>query len=453
MSDAPPLGLFDGVLARGRAREATSDQAWLDAMLDFEVALARASARAGLFPAADAEAIATARRAARFDIPALARAAADIGNPAEPLVRALTSAVPGKAAGHVHRGATSQDVVDTAAMLVAHRALAPLLEDLRASADAAAGLAAAHRATLMAGRTLLQQALPITFGLKAAGWLAGLDDATARLEDVRRSRLAVQLGGAAGTLASLGSSGPEVLAYLAEELGLPAPMVPWHTARARVAELGSALGGAAGAIGKPARDVTLLAQTEIAEVREKGPSRGGSSTLPHKHNPIAAVSAVACAERAPGLVSTLLGSMIQEHERAAGAWHAEWRPFTDLIVTVGSAAAWLCESLAHLEVDERRMRQNLDLTGGLLLAERVTTALAPAMGRVKAHDLMMAVVNAARASGRSFAEELGAEPEVRPHLSTQQIAALLDPAGYLGSAELFVERALQAHTDRRRGPA
>jgi 3-carboxy-cis,cis-muconate cycloisomerase len=441
------------VLARGLAREATSDQAWLDAMLDFEVALARASARAGLFPADDAEAIATARRAARFDIPALARAAADIGNPAEPLVRALTSAVPGKAAGHVHRGATSQDVVDTAAMLVAHRALAPLLEDLRASADAAAGLAAAHRATLMAGRTLLQQALPITFGLKAAGWLAGLDDATARLEDVRRSRLAVQLGGAAGTLASLGSSGPEVLAYLAEELGLPAPMVPWHTARARVAELGSALGGAAGAIGKPARDVTLLAQTEIAEVREKGPSRGGSSTLPHKHNPIAAVSAVACAERAPGLVSTLLGSMIQEHERAAGAWHAEWRPFTDLIVTVGSAAAWLCESLAHLEVDERRMRQNLDLTGGLLLAERVTTALAPAMGRVKAHDLMMAVVNAARASGRSFAEELSAEPEVRPHLSTQQIAALLDPAGYLGSAELFIERALQAHTDRRRGAA
>lgn len=453
MFEAPPLGLFDGVLGRGRVREATSDQAWLEAMLDFEVALARASARAGLFPAEEAEAIATARRAAHFDIPALARAATQIGNPAEPLVRALHAAVPGKAAGHVHRGATSQDVLDSAAMLVAQRALPYLLDDLGAAAEAAAALAQAHRTTLMAGRTLLQQALPITFGLKAAGWLAGLDDAAARLEEVKRSRLAVQLGGAAGTLASLGSAGPSVLAYLAEELGLPEPRVPWHTARARVAELGCALGEAAGVMGKTARDVTLLAQTEVAEVRENGPSSGGSSTLPHKKNPIAAISALACAERAPGLVSTLLTAMIQEHERAAGAWHSEWRPFTDLLVAVGSAAAWLRESLEHLEVDGARMRKNLDLTGGLLLAERVTTALAPALGRLRAHDLVMEVVKAAGKSGRSFADELAAHAEVHPHLAAAEISALLDPAGYLGSAELFIERALQAHTHRRRGAA
>ena len=453
MSEAPALGLFDGVLGRGRVRQAASDQAWLDAMLDFEVALARASARAGLFPAEDAEAIATARRAAHFDIPALARAATQVGNPAEPVVRALHAAVPGKAAGQVHRGATSQDVLDSAAMLVAHRSLPYLLDDLRVAADAAAALATSYKATPMAGRTLLQQALPITFGLKAAGWLAGLDDAAIRLEEVRRTRLAVQFGGAAGTLASLGSSGPSVLAYLAEELGLGEPIVPWHTARARVVELGCALGEAAGAIGKPARDVTLLAQNEVAEVREKGPSSGGSSTLPHKQNPIAAISALACAERAPGLVSTLLSAMIQEHERAAGAWHSEWRPFTDLLVTVGSAAAWLGESLEHLEVDEARMRKNLDLTGGLLLAERVTTALAPALGRLPAHDLVMGVVKAAATSGRSFADELAAHPEVRPHLSPAQISALLDPAGYLGSTDLFVERAVEAHRHRRRGAA
>lgn len=449
MSEPDAPGLFDRVLARGGARDAVGDRAWLQAMLDVEAALARAEARAGLITAEEATAIAGVCRADGFDIASLGRAAAEVGNPVAPLVRALTAAVGGAAARQVHRGATSQDVLDTAAMLIAKRALASVLADMTAAADAAAHLAVTHRSTLMAGRTLLQQALPITFGLKAAGWLSGLDDATTRLRGVVRDRLAVQLGGAAGTLASLGSSGVTVLGYLAEELGLCAPALPWHTARTRIAALAGALGEAAGAIGKPARDVTLLAQTEVAEVREGRANRGGSSTLPHKRNPIAAVSAVASVARAPGLVATLLSCMIQEHERAAGAWHAEWRPLADLLSAVGSGASWLRDCLEHLEVDERRMRANLDLTGGLLLAERVAASLAPALGRLEAHDLVAKASTEATAGGRSFADALRAHPAVHDRLNASDIDALLDPSGYLGSTDAFIDRALEAHAARR----
>jgi 3-carboxy-cis,cis-muconate cycloisomerase len=451
MVDAGPSepGLFDGVLARGDVRSAVGDRAWLQAMLDFEAALARAEARAGLFAAEDAAAIARACRAEDFDVAELGRAAADAANPAVPLARALTAKVGGTAAEQVHRGATSQDVIDTAGMLIAKRALGPLLSDLTAAADAAARLASTHRETLMAGRTLLQQALPITFGLKAAGWLSGLDDAAARLEEVRRARLAVQLGGAAGTLASLGNHGPVVAAYLAEELGLVCPAVPWHTTRTRIAELAGALGEAAGALGKPARDVTLLAQTEIAEVREGGAHRGDSSTLPQKRNPVAAVSAMACALRAPGLVATLLSSMVQEHERAAGAWHAEWRPLTDLLVAVGSGAAWLRDCLEHLEVDGQRMRENLDRAGGALLSERVTASLSPAVGRLVARDLVESACAETSAKGRPFGDVLRTSVAVREHLDDAEIATLLDPSTYLGCAQTFVDRALEVHAARR----
>jgi 3-carboxy-cis,cis-muconate cycloisomerase len=442
-------GLFDGVLARGRVREAVDDRAWLQAMLDVEAGLARAEARAGLLPAEHAEAIARACRADAFDLAALGRDAAGGGNPVIPLVRALTDAVPGPAAAGVHTGATSQDVLDSAAMLVAHRALGPLLDDLAGAATAAADLAAAHRDTVLAGRTLLQQALPVTFGLKAAGWLVALDEVAARLAEIRRTRLAVQLGGAAGTLASLGDAGTEVLAGLARELGLAEPVLPWHTLRTRVADLAGALGAAAGVAGKAARDVVLLAQTEVAELREGGPAgRGGSSTLPHKRNPVAAVAALACAEQAPGLVATLLAAMVQEHERAAGAWHAEWRPFTDLLRATGSAAAWLRDCLEHLDVDAEGMRRNLDLTGGLLLAERVATALAPALGRLDAHELVQRASAEAAASRRPLGEVLSEQPKVSELLDQEQIGRLLDPAGYLGSADTFIDRALQAHRQR-----
>lgn len=443
-------GLFDGVLARGRVREAVDDRAWLQAMLDVEAALARAEARAGLLPAEQAEEIARACRAERFDPAALGEAAAASGNPVVPLVRALGAVLSGPAAAAVHHGATSQDVLDSAAMLVAHRALGPLLDDLDGAAAAAAALARAHRTTLMAGRTLLQQALPVTFGVKAAGWLVGLDEAAARLEVVRTTRLAAQLGGAAGTLAALGPAGVQVLGAFARELGLAEPVLPWHTVRTRVADLAGALGAAAGVAGKVARDVVLLAQTEVAEVREGGPpGRGGSSTLPHKRNPVAAVAALAAAEQAPGLVATLLAAMVQEHERAAGPWHAEWRPLTELLRTTGSAAAWLRDCLERLEVDPERMRHNLDRTGGVLLAERVAAALAPALGRQAARDLVERASAEALATGRPLAEALLDRPEVRDRPGPEELATLLDPSGYLGSADTFVDRALAV----RRGAA
>jgi 3-carboxy-cis,cis-muconate cycloisomerase len=446
-SDPSSGGLFDGVLARGPVRDAVSDRAWLQAILDVEAALARALSVVGLLDRAAAESIARACRAQDLDVAAIGRDAADSGNPVVPLVRALRAAVEDPAAaGAVHRGATSQDILDSAAMLVAHRALGPLLEDLLAAADAAAAMAADHRDTLMAGRTLLQHALPITFGFKAAGWTVALDEAADRLDAVRRTRLAAQLGGAAGTLSSLGEDGPSVLRAFAEDLGLAEPEIAWHTDRTRVGELAGALGVAAGAIGKVARDVVLMAQTEVGEVREGVPGRGGSSTLPHKRNPVAAVAAIAGAERAPALVATLLAAMIQEHERAAGPWHAEWKALAGLLETVGSAAAWIRDCLEHLEVDAEKMRANLDLTGGLLLAERVVVALTPALGRQAADDLVTDAAEETSGGKRSFEEALLDRPEVAENLGEAKVARLLDPAGYLGSAGAFIDRAL----DRRR---
>lgn len=434
-------GLFDGVLARGPVRASVDDRAWLQALLDVEAGLARALAGVGLADPAAAAAVTAACEADRFDPAALGAEAATTGTPVVPLVRALRAAVGEPAAAAVHRGATSQDVVDSAAMLVASRALGPLLDDLRGAAEAAAGLAAAHRDTPMAGRTLLQQALPITFGLKAAGWMTGLDEAARRLDEVRRTRLAVQLGGAAGTLAALGDAGPAVLAGLAHELGLAEPVLPWHTTRTRPAELAAALGEAAGVIAKVARDLALLAATEVAELSDDVAGRGGSSALPHKRNPVAAVAAAACAAQAPGLVATLLAAMAHEHERAAGAWHAEWRPLTELLRSVGSAAAWLRDGLEHCRVDAARMWAALDATGGALLAERVAGALAERLGSGAAHDLV--------AHATAAGEGLATDPQIRAHLGEDGLARLLDPTTYLGSAGVFVDRALDAHRQER----
>jgi 3-carboxy-cis,cis-muconate cycloisomerase len=306
---------------------------------------------------------------------------------------------------------------------------------------------------VMAGRTLMQQALPIAFGLKAAGWLVGLDEAAARLAEVRRTRLAAQLGGAAGTLASLDAAGPEVLGHFADELALDEPLLAWHTIRTRPAELAGALGSAAGVIAKVGRDVVLMAQTEVGEVREGVPGRGGSSTLPHKRNPVAAISAVAAAMRAPGLVAALLGAMAHEHERAAGPWHAEWRPFSELLEAVGAASAWLRDCLEHLEIDAERMRANLDLTHGALLAERVTTALAPALGRHAAHELVRDAAQAAFLSERPLGDVLAERDDVTEHVGRDDLARLLDPAEYLGATDELISRALRAHAERGAKPA
>jgi 3-carboxy-cis,cis-muconate cycloisomerase len=343
--------LFGGLYARGGAAHEVADRAWLQALLDVEAALARACARTDLIPDAAAAAIAAACRAERFDVAALGRAAGAHATPVVPLVRALREAVPPSAAEHVHHGATSQDIIDTAAMLVTRRAFVPLVADAAAAADAAALLAGAHRGTAIAGRTLLQRALPTTFGLKAAGWLMGIDDALAGLVAVRDAGLAVQMGG------PVGLRGPAVAALVAAELELAEPVLPWHANRVRPVAAAAALGTLTGALAKVARDVTLLAQDELGEVREGGPpGRGASSAMAHKRNPVAAVSVIACAARAPGLVATMLAGMAQEHERAAGGWQAEWGTLTDLLRLTGSAAAWARELLERLEVDEDRMR-------------------------------------------------------------------------------------------------
>jgi len=407
--------LFGPMFVPDALREALSDEAYLAAMLRFEAALAATEARAGVIPQDAAEAIAAACDPARFDIAELGRAAVSSATPVAPLAKALR-----EASSYAHWGATSQDALDTATMLVARDALALIHTELDGVAAAAARLAEEHRDTLTAGRTLLQQALPVTFGLKAAGWLVAVLDARRLLA---AQRLAVQLGGAAGTLAALGDAGPPVLAGLAQELGLEAPDLPWHTARGRIGELAGALAVTAGALGKAGGDVVLLAQTEVGEVTEA--SGGGSSAMPHKQNPAAAVRTRACAQQAVAATSALLAAAGHEHERAAGAWQSEWLPLRAALGFTGGAAAALRESLEGLQVHEERMRANLD---PLVMAERATLAL----GRDE--------VQAAAASD-DFRAALSA------HLSPAELDELLDPAGYLGSAGVFVDRALDRYRE------
>jgi 3-carboxy-cis,cis-muconate cycloisomerase len=433
-------GAFNGLFVPEHVADATSGQAWLQAMLDVEAALAAAEAEAGIVPREAAEAIAAACDAGRFDPVALTREARDTGSPVVPLVRALAAELPADAARWVHWGATSQDVMDTAAMLVARRALRLVDADLRGVTRACARLADEHRRTPMPGRTLLQQALPITFGLKAAGWLAGVAEARERLAAVP---LDAELGGAAGTLASLGTDGIAVLGKFAERLGLGEPALPWHTARARVGELGAALALAAGALEKVSLDLTLLAQTEVDEVAEPSDGgRGGSSTLPHKRNPIGAVRCTACARLARDAATSLLGAMAQEHERAAGAWHAEWPALSEALAMTGGAVHALREALEGLEVRPERMRRNLDLTGGMLMAESVTMAIAGRIGRPEAKRVVAAACRRAVDAGRPLRDELLGDEVVSDLLGPDGIDRALDPLGYLGSAEAFVDRAL-----------
>jgi 3-carboxy-cis,cis-muconate cycloisomerase len=421
--------VFDGIFVPEEFREAVSDRAWLQAMLDVERALSAAEARAGVIPADAAAAIADSCHADRFDPAELAEQGRAAGNPVEPLVRALTEAVEGDAAAYVHWGATSQDILDTAAMLVTRSALDLLLEVLALVAEQCARLADAHRSTVMAGRTLLRQAVPTTFGLKAAGWLVTLLEARQSLARIRRDRLAVQLGGAAGTLASLDTAGPEVQRLLAEELGLQQPLLPWHTSRVRVAELGSALAIAAGALAKIGLDLALLGQTEVGEATESG--GGASSTMPQKQNPVGSALAVACARNVLAQSAVLLAAVPQEHERALGGWHSEWPALSAALSFTGGAADATRHALANLEVDPKRMRANLDLADGLVMSERASYLLAERVGRPHAFEL----VAEAASTGRPLAEALDLDPED------------LEPASYLGSAGELVDRALAAYRE------
>ncbi|MFC8245871.1 3-carboxy-cis,cis-muconate cycloisomerase [Streptomyces chartreusis] len=431
-ADGDDTGLLAPGWAGSPAATATGDTAWLQALLDAEAALTRAQAALDLAPAGAARAVTRAADAGRFDVRSLAERARAGGNPVIPLVGDLTKAV-GEEYGeeygsYVHRGATSQDIMDTASMLVAARTLDLVLGDLDRTAAALARPASEHRDTAMPGRTLTQHAVPTTFGLKAAGWRALVLDARDRVRTVRDS-LPAQLGGAAGTLAAFaayGASDPTALpAAYARELGLRAPALPWHTLRTPVADLAGCLAFTAGALGKVAVDVLTLSRTEIAEVAEG--SGGGSSAMPHKSNPVRSTLIASAARRAPQLAATLYGSLAAEDERPAGAWHAEWEPLRDLLRLVGGAARDAVELAEGLRVRADVMRAHLDLTHGLIVSERLSAELAPRLGRARAKELLTRLA----AEGRPLAEA--------PELADVD----LDPTHYTGSAGALADRALE----------
>ncbi|WP_215454182.1 3-carboxy-cis,cis-muconate cycloisomerase [Streptomyces sp. ATCC 21386] len=433
-------GLLSPGWAGSPAAAATSDTAHLRALLDAEAALTRAQAALGLVPAAAGPAVTSAADAATPDVRSLAERARGGGNPVIPLVADLTEAVGPEYGPYVHRGATSQDIMDTATMLVAARTLDLVLADLGRAESALAALAAAHRDTAMPGRTLTQHAVPTTFGLKAVGWRSLLLDARDRLAVVRAT-LPAQLGGAAGTLAAFtvfGATDTQALtdAY-ARELGLHAPQLPWHTLRTPIADLAGALAFTAGALGKLAVDVLTLARTEIAEVAEG--SGGGSSAMPHKANPVRSTLIAAAARRAPHLAATLYGALAAEDERPAGAWHAEWEPLRELLRLVGGAARDAVELTRGLRVNPDAMRRHLDLTHGLIVSERLAAELAPVLGRARAKALLTRTAERVYTEGRSLGELLAEEPE----LKDLDLADLTDPTRYTGSAGSLTDRALE----------
>ncbi|MEQ9639300.1 MAG: 3-carboxy-cis,cis-muconate cycloisomerase [Alphaproteobacteria bacterium] len=420
------------------------DVARVQAMLDFEAALARVEGRLGVIPAAAADAIEAQCRAELYDLPALYAEMSIAGNPAIPLVKHLTSKLEGEAARVVHWGGTSQDVMDTGLALQMRGAFDLLETQLAALADAAARLARDHRDTPMVGRTLLQQALPITFGLKAARWLDLAVRQVERLRALRAEAIALQFGGAAGTLASLGAEdGLKIMAALAAELDLPEPVLPWHAERDRIGAVAGQLGSLAGSMAKIARDLTLMMQTEVAEAFEApAAGKGGSSTLPHKRNPVDALFALAAARQAVALVPAVQGAAEQEHERAAGAWHAEWIALPALFIHTSGAVARVATALATLEVDTARMARNLDLTQGLVLAEAAMMALAPHLGRPEAKKVVEAGCRAAQAEDRHLKDVLAEVPEVAAALSPEALAACFDPLAYQGAGAAFIDRAL-----------
>jgi 3-carboxy-cis,cis-muconate cycloisomerase len=399
-----------------------------------------------VIPQAAADAIAASCRSDLYDATAIWREAAVAGTPAIPLVRVLTERVDADARRYVHWGATSQDAVDTALMLQMRDGLRILCGDLLSLCVGCASLAERHRHTLIAGRTLLQQALPITFGLKAARWLALALRQARELRERQARSLAIQLGGAAGTLAALGDAGIRVAELLAEELGLPAPDLPWHAERDRVASVAASLGITAGAMSKIAGDIILLAQTEVGEAAEAAaPGKGGSSAMPQKRNPVDATLALAAARLAIGQAPVMLSAMAQEHERAAGAWQAEWSALPDLFRTTAGDVAHVRDAVRGLQIDADRMRANLDLGGGLLMSESLMVALARHIGRPDAQPLVQAAASRAQTQGLNLRQAALDDTQIRALLSPEEIDRALDPAGYLGCADSFVDRALASY--------
>lgn len=445
-----PTPLLDPLFTTDAMRHVFSDRHRLQRMLDFEAALARALVAIGMAPRDTGAAIESKCRAESFDMEPLARAMALSGNVAIPMVKALTELVAksdARAANFVHWGATSQDAIDTGLVLQLREALDLIDADLAHLSASLSRLAAEHKATLVAGRTWLQQGPPVTFGLKAAGWLAAIERHRERLEHARKQVLVLQFGGAVGTLAALGDRGLQIAAALARDLKLDLPELPWHAHRDRLAEVAAGLGLLVGSLGKIGRDISLMSQTEIDEVVEpSGPGRGGSSTMPHKRNPVSSAVILAAALRVPALVSVILTSMVQEHERGLGGWHAEWETLPEIFRLAAGALAHTKEIVAGLEIHSRKMLENVKLTHGLVLAEAVAFALREHIGKEKSHKIVEEAARRAAQDGRDFAEVLLSYPEVRSHLSGEELSRLLDPANYLGAAAEMTTTVLSART-------
>lgn len=433
-------------------RAITSDEARLQRMLDVEAALSRAEAALGVIPAGAAEPIAKACRASLFDIKALGEAAVSSGNLAIPVVKALTAEVKkanADAAGYVHWGATSQDVIDTALVLELRAAIDALVSETDRAISGFTTLAEKHRHTPTVARTWLQQALPMPFGLKLAGYGAALARSRARLIRLRDEALVLQFGGAAGTLAALGDRGLEVADGLAKELKLRLPDAPWHTHRDRLAEIAAAFTILAGTCGKIARDVSLLMQTEVGEAFEPaGEGRGGSSTMPHKRNPVASAAALAAAAIAPQLCATLLAAEIQEHERAAGAWAAEWPTFPALCLVTSGALAAIVDIAEGLDIDVARMSRNLDLTGGQIMAEAVAFKLAEKLGKSVAHKLVEDASKRAHTEKRDLKDILIHDARITAQIPAAELSKLFDPLSYQGVAQTLIDRLVASATGK-----
>ncbi|CAI8908149.1 3-carboxy-cis,cis-muconate cycloisomerase [Pseudomonas sp. IT-P100] len=450
MNQRPGNQLFDAYFTARDMREVFCDQGRVQAMLDFEAALARAEAKVGLIPQTAVASIEAACRAEHFDFAALGEAIATAGNSAIPLVKALGKQIAttdAEAERYVHLGATSQDVMDTGLVLQLRRALELIEGDLAQLGETLATQALRFVATPLAGRTWLQHATPVTLGMKIAGWLGAVTRNRQRLQALKPRLLVLQFGGASGTLAALGSQAMPIAEALAGELQLTLPDQPWHTQRDRLVEFASVLGLIAGSLGKLGRDISLLMQTEAGEVFEpSAPGKGGSSTMPHKRNPVGAAVLIGAATRVPGLLSTLFSAMPQEHERSLGLWHAEWETLPEICCLVSGSLKQALLVADGLEVDVERMARNLDLTQGLVLAEAVSIVLAQRVGRDTAHHLLEHCCKRAVAEQRQLRAVLGDEPQVTAELSPAELDDLLDPAHYLGQSRTWVERAVAEHS-------
>jgi 3-carboxy-cis,cis-muconate cycloisomerase len=453
LSTQLPTYLLGHLFSTEEMRAIFSDHRRIQVMLDFEAALARALARVGIIPQRMAAAIESKCDAKLFPMEALAQEAALAGNLAIPMVKQLTALVTKadeEAGGFVHWGATSQDAIDTGTVLQLRDALDLTEQALAKLCDAVARICETHKSTLLAGRTWLQQGPPVTFGLKAAGWLAAIERHRDRSREIRKRVLVLQFGGAVGTLAALGDRGPAVAEALAEELKLALPNLPWHAHRDRFAEVATTLGLLVGSLGKIARDISLMTQTEVGEAAEPSArGRGGSSTMPQKRNPVGSAVVLAAAVRVPALVSVMLTSMVQEHERGLGGWHAEWETLPEICTLTAGALAHLTQVLGGLEINPSKMSRNLEITHGLILAEAVAVALGEKIGRMPAHKIMEKASRRAMDNSQPFQDVLMEDAEVRKHFSGEDIKRLLEPKNYTGSAEAMVEQVLSERKQKR----